>query len=75
MDIADWRKKIDDLDRKLVQLINQRATCAVEIGKLKRNSAMPVYEPDRETHHLRQHRADESRARCRRFNCARCMSA
>ncbi len=35
MDIADWRKKIDDLDRKLVQLINERATCAVEIGKLK----------------------------------------
>ena len=49
MDIADWRKKIDDLDRKLVELINQRAVCAVEIGKLKRNSAMPIYEPDRET--------------------------
>jgi chorismate mutase len=48
MDIADWRKKIDDLDRKLVELINQRAVCAVEIGKLKQDSAMPVYEPDRE---------------------------
>src|ERR1700760_2981104 len=48
MDIADWRKKIDDLDRKLVELINERAECAVEIGKLKQDSAMPVYEPDRE---------------------------
>lgn len=48
MDIADWRKKIDDLDRKLVELINERATCAIEIGKLKQDSAMPVYEPDRE---------------------------
>jgi chorismate mutase len=48
MDIADWRKKIDDLDRKLVELINERAVCAVEIGKLKQDSAMPVYEPDRE---------------------------
>ena len=48
MDISDWRKKIDELDRKLVQLINERATCAVEIGKLKQDSAMPVYEPDRE---------------------------
>jgi chorismate mutase len=48
MDIADWRKKIDELDRKLVELINQRATCAVEIGKLKDGAAMPVYEPDRE---------------------------
>ena len=26
MDIADWRKKIDDLDRKLVQLLNERAS-------------------------------------------------
>ncbi len=48
MDIADWRKKIDDLDSNLVRLINQRAECAHEIGKLKRNSAMPIYEPDRE---------------------------
>jgi chorismate mutase-like protein len=48
MDIADWRKKIDDLDRKLVELLSERAQCAHEIGKLKRNSAMPIYEPDRE---------------------------
>jgi chorismate mutase len=48
MDIAEWRKKIDDLDRKLVELLNERAQCAHEIGKLKRNSGMPIYEPDRE---------------------------
>jgi len=48
MDIADWRRKIDDLDRKLVELLSERAQCAHEIGKLKRNSAMPIYEPDRE---------------------------
>ena len=48
MDIADWRRKIDDLDRRLVQLLNERAQCAHEIGKLKRNSRMPIYEPDRE---------------------------
>jgi len=48
MDIAEWRKKIDELDRRLVELINERAQCAHEIGKLKRNSAMPIYEPDRE---------------------------
>lgn len=46
--IADWRKKIDDLDRRLVELINERAQCAQEIGKLKRNTQMPIYEPDRE---------------------------
>lgn len=48
MDIADWRKKIDELDRELVQLISERATCAIAIGKLKQGLAMPVYEPDRE---------------------------
>lgn len=46
--IADWRKKIDELDRKLVELINERARCAQEIGRLKRNTQMPIYEPDRE---------------------------
>jgi chorismate mutase len=48
MDIEDWRKKIDDLDRKLVELLSERARAAVEIGKLKRNTSMPIYEPDRE---------------------------
>ena len=48
MDIEDWRKRIDQLDRKLVELLNQRAQCAIEIGRLKRNTKLPVYEPDRE---------------------------
>lgn len=46
--IGDWRKKIDELDRRLVELINERAKCAQEIGRLKRNTQMPIYEPDRE---------------------------
>jgi chorismate mutase len=48
MDIEDWRKKIDDLDRKLVALLSERARAAVEIGRLKRNTNLPIYEPDRE---------------------------
>src|SRR5215467_1423611 len=48
MDIADWRKQIDELDGRLVELLNQRARAAQEIGKLKRNTSMPIYEPDRE---------------------------
>ena len=48
MDIEDWRRKIDELDRKLVALLNDRARAAVEIGKLKRETNLPVYEPDRE---------------------------
>jgi chorismate mutase len=48
MDIADWRKKIDEIDSKLVELLNDRAHAACEIGKLKRNTSMPIYEPQRE---------------------------
>jgi chorismate mutase-like protein len=48
MDIEEWRRKIDELDRKLVSLLSERARAAVEIGKLKRNTSMPIYEPDRE---------------------------
>jgi len=48
MDIADWRIKIDELDRRLVELLNERAQAAHEIGKLKRNTSMPIYEPERE---------------------------
>jgi chorismate mutase len=48
MDIEDWRKKIDEVDRKLVALLSERALAAVAIGKLKRDTSMPIYEPDRE---------------------------
>ncbi len=48
MDIADWRKKIDELDRRLVELLSERARAAVEIGRLKRETDLPIYEPDRE---------------------------
>jgi len=48
MDIEDWRKKIDDLDQKLVSLLSERAKAAIAIGKLKRDTSMPIYEPDRE---------------------------
>jgi chorismate mutase len=48
MDIAEWRKQIDELDRRLVELLNQRARAAVEIGRLKRGTSLPIYEPERE---------------------------
>ncbi len=48
MDIADWRKKIDEIDQQLVEMLNRRAQAAQEIGRLKRQAEMPIYEPDRE---------------------------
>jgi len=48
MDIADWRKEIDELDRRLVELLSERARAAVAIGRLKRHTNLPIYEPERE---------------------------
>jgi chorismate mutase len=50
MDITDWRKKIDELDRRLVELLSERARAAREIGRLKRDTSLPIYEPERERH-------------------------
>ncbi len=48
MEIADWRKKIDELDTQIVKLISERAAAAQEIGRLKQGQSLPVYEPGRE---------------------------
>ena len=48
MDISDWRRRIDELDEQIVALISRRAEAAKAIGELKRQSQLPVYEPNRE---------------------------
>lgn len=48
MKIDDWRNRIDEIDRKLVELLNERASCALEIGLLKRADHLPIYQPERE---------------------------
>ncbi|HYP25092.1 MAG TPA: chorismate mutase [Blastocatellia bacterium] len=48
MDIDDWRKEIDGIDERLVELLNARSRCAIEIGRIKRKSGLPVYSPSRE---------------------------
>jgi chorismate mutase len=48
MTLSDWRRRIDDIDRKLVQLLNERSHCALEIGKIKQEQKLPLYQPDRE---------------------------
>jgi chorismate mutase len=48
MTLENWRKQIDELDLQIVGLLNQRAHAALEIGKLKQATSLPVYEPARE---------------------------
>jgi len=46
--LEDLRKRIDLLDESLVRLLNARAACALEIGRLKREMGVPIYQPSRE---------------------------
>jgi chorismate mutase len=46
--IDDWRIRIDEIDRLLVRLFNERSQCAIEIGHIKRRLGLDVYSPQRE---------------------------
>ena len=46
--IEDLRKRIDVIDQQLVRLLNVRVACAVEVGRLKHDMGLAVYQPDRE---------------------------
>jgi chorismate mutase len=46
--IEHWRNKIDEIDKRLVELLNERATYADEIGKIKEQLGMEAYSPKRE---------------------------
>ncbi len=49
MDLENLRKKIDELDRKIIQLLNDRTNLVLEIGKLKSKEGKAVYAPERES--------------------------
>jgi chorismate mutase len=53
MNLSEWRRRIDDIDRKLVELLNERSRCALEIGKIKQAENLPLYQPEREKEVLR----------------------
>ncbi|HVR30389.1 MAG TPA: chorismate mutase [Thermoanaerobaculia bacterium] len=42
------RDNIDQVDGVLVKLLNQRARWALEIGEVKKEADLPIYQPDRE---------------------------
>ena len=48
MTIDDLRQEIDRLDSALLALFNVRASLALQIGKIKKELTLPVYDPARE---------------------------
>ncbi len=55
--IAEIRGRMDELDSELVTLLNERASCAKEIGRLKETVGLKVYQPEREIEVLKHVRS------------------
>jgi len=52
-ELSDYREKIDAIDTQLLKLLNERASLAREVGKVKNRDGLPIYAPDREMALLR----------------------
>ena len=46
--LEEYRLLIDDVDRRIVALLNERTLVVEDIGRVKREAHLPVYEPKRE---------------------------
>jgi chorismate mutase len=46
--LDEFRILIDDVDRRLVALLNERTKVVENIGRVKREAQLPIYEPKRE---------------------------
>ena len=51
--LAECRERINELDRQLVDLLNARTRIVEDIGRIKRDCGMRIYEPKREEEVLR----------------------
>lgn len=47
-EIEALRRRIDELDEALVQLLSARAECALAIGRAKKSLGLDLYQPSRE---------------------------
>jgi chorismate mutase/prephenate dehydratase len=47
-DLSDWRNEIDELDRQIVALLNQRAECVRNLAPLKRQKRIDILDSSRE---------------------------
>ncbi len=46
--LAECRDRIDDVDRRILALLNERTETVQVIGRIKAAVSLPVYEPRRE---------------------------
>jgi chorismate mutase len=46
--LEGFRIRVDDVDQRIVDLLNERTRVVEEIGRVKREARLPIYEPKRE---------------------------
>jgi chorismate mutase/prephenate dehydratase len=46
--LEELRQQIDHIDDKILDLLNKRAECVIEVGKIKQKANRPLYVPSRE---------------------------
>ena len=46
--LEEYRVLIDSVDQRLVALLNERTQVVEQIGRVKRSTDLPIYEPRRE---------------------------
>ncbi len=46
--LEEFRILVDDVDRRIVELLNERTLVVENIGRVKREAKLPIYEPKRE---------------------------
>jgi chorismate mutase len=46
--LEEYRLMVDVVDRRIVELLNERTRVVEEIGRVKREAHLPIYEPKRE---------------------------
>ena len=52
--LAELRRRIEKLDRKLIRLIGERRELVLEIGRVKQALGLPVLDPPREARVVRR---------------------
>ena len=46
--LAECRELIDSVDLRILQLLNERTSIVENVGRIKKEAALPIYEPRRE---------------------------
>jgi chorismate mutase-like protein len=48
MELSDCRKRIDALNLRILELLNERAECVQEVAVIKKKKMLPIFDGERE---------------------------